>query len=149
MTPKFICVSGEINASQIIITGSLGYTVRSLALVMTRRSWRSTRMSIAFGMDGTRMSRGIITHTMAESKKNEVPILFATMGIFAGRLRFPPTQMQIVRHLRGTSRQTWKASERRLSVLLEFWRSGGGFWMMDSIIVISTLVRRSSSHAAA
>ena len=61
-----------------------------------------TLMSIAFGMDGTRMSRGIIIRTMAESKKSEVRILFATMGIFAGRLRFPPTQMQIVLHFRGT-----------------------------------------------
>jgi len=53
--------------------------------------------------DGTRMSRGNITHTMAESKKSEVRIIFATMDIITCRIRFPPTQMQIVLHLRGTS----------------------------------------------
>jgi hypothetical protein len=149
MTPKFICVSGEINASQIIITGSLGYTVRSLALVMTRRLWRLTWMSIAFGMDGTRTSRGNIAHTMAESKKSEVRILFATMDIIAGRIRFPPTQMQIVLHLRGTSQQTSKASERTWSALLAFWRSDGGCWTMDFIIATLTLARRFLWHAAA
>jgi hypothetical protein len=48
-------------------------------------------MSIAFGIDGSRMSRGNITHMMAESKKSKVRILFATKDIIAGRIRFPPT----------------------------------------------------------
>ena len=77
-------------------------------------------MSIAFGMDGTRMSREIIIHTMAESQKSEVRILFVTMDIFAGRIPFPPTQMRIVLHLRGTSQRTLKASGRMWSALLAF-----------------------------
>jgi hypothetical protein len=41
-------------------------------------------------------------------------------AIFAGRIPFPPTQMRIVLHLRGTSQRTLKASGRMWSALLAF-----------------------------
>ena len=69
-------------------------------------------MSNTFGMAGTRTFRGNITPPMAESKKSEALIFFVTTDIFAGQFQFPPTQMLIVLHLRGTSCRTLKVSKK-------------------------------------
>lgn len=83
-------------------------------------------MSIAFDLDGTKMSCESITPMMAELRRSEVSILFATMVTIDGPLQFPPMQMQVVLHLRGTSQQTLKASEMTWSARLAFSRSDGG-----------------------
>jgi hypothetical protein len=53
-------------------------------------------------------------------KKERDVYLICDNGFIAGQIRFPPTQMQIVLHLRGTSKRTSKASERTWSSLLAF-----------------------------